>query len=259
MSYSPYLFSMIPPYQFEICANSAESCLAAQEAGAHRVELCAGIPEGGTTPSYGTIVLARQILTKARLHVIIRPRGGDFLYSDLEREIVLQDISMAHQAGADGVVLGCLTPEGDIDTALMKRWMEAAGAMPVTFHRAFDMCRDPFRALEELIGLGCHRILTSGQQPTAEQGVPLLKQLQEKAAGRITLLAGCGINENNIAHIARQTGIREFHFSARERHASGMTYRNHAVSMGGTVRIDEYEVEHTTARRVRRIIQALEL
>lgn len=244
-------------YQFEVCANSVESCLAAQAGGADRVELCAGIPEGGTTPSYGDITTARELLTHTRLHVIIRPRGGDFLYTPLEQRIMLKDIENARRLGADGVVFGCLTSEGDIDIALMKQLLEAAQGMSVTFHRAFDVCRQPKQALETLIQLGCHRILTSGVQPTAEQGIPLLKELQAQADGRIILLAGCGVNENNIARIASETGIREFHFSAREQLSSGMQFRNEAVSMGGTVCIDEYSRPVTTAERVRKTIGAL--
>jgi len=244
-------------YQFEVCANSVESCLAAQAGGADRVELCAGIPEGGTTPSYGDIATARELLTHTRLHVIIRPRGGDFLYTPLEQRIMLKDIENARRLGADGVVFGCLTSEGDIDIALMKQLLEAAQGMSVTFHRAFDVCRQPKQALETLIQLGCYRILTSGAQPTAEQGIPLLKELQAQADGRIILLAGCGVNENNIARIASETGIREFHFSAREQLTSGMQFRNEAVSMGGTVCIDEYSRPVTTAERVRKTISAL--
>ena len=231
--------------------------MAAQAGGADRVELCAGIPEGGTTPSYGDIALAREVLTGTRLHVIIRPRGGDFLYSPLEQRIMLKDIEMAQRLGADGVVFGCLTADGNVDTRLMERLMEAAQGMSVTFHRAFDVCRDPQQALEDIIRLGCDRILTSGQQPTAEQGIPLLKALQKQAAGRITLLAGCGVNEQNIARIARETGIHEFHFSARENVESSMGYRNEAVSMGGTVHIAEYTRPVTTERRVKNTLRAL--
>lgn len=244
-------------YLFEVCANSVESCIAAQAGGADRVELCAGIPEGGTTPPYGDIATAREVLKETRLHVIIRPRGGDFLYSPLEQRIMLKDIENARQLGADGVVFGCLTAEGDIDLPLMKRLMEASEGMSVTFHRAFDVCRNPQQALEEVIALGCHRILTSGQQPNAELGIPLLKELQKQAADRIILLVGCGVNEGNIARIAAETGIREFHFSARETLKSGMTYHNEDVSMGGTIHIDEYERPVTTAARVERTIGAL--
>lgn len=241
---------------FEVCANSVESCLAAQNGGADRVELCAGIPEGGTTPSYGDIVVARSLLNRTRLHVIIRPRGGDFLYSPLEQRIMLEDIANAKRLGADGVVLGCLTPAGDVDLALMTQLMKAAGDLSVTFHRAFDVCRDPFRALEDIISLGCHRILTSGQQPTAEQGIPLLRELQKAAAGRITLLAGCGVNEKNIAHIAHETGITEFHFSARETTESSMIWRDSAVSIGGTIKVEEFTRPVTTERRVLNTIAA---
>ena len=230
-------------YQFEVCANSVESCLAAQAGGADRVELCAGIPEGGTTPSYGEISTARDMLTATRLHVIIRP--------------MLKDIEMARQLGADGVVFGCLTANGEIDLPVMQKLMKASQGLSVTFHRAFDVCRDPEKAMEQIIGLGCNRILTSGQQATAELGIPLLKELQEQAAGRIILLAGCGVNEKNIHRIASETGIREFHFSARENIKSGMNYKNESVSMGGTVHIDEYERNITTAQRVINTIQAI--
>lgn len=244
-------------YSFEVCANSVESCLAAQAGGANRVELCAGIPEGGTTPSYGDIAVARELLKETRLHVIIRPRGGDFLYSPVEQRIMLKDIDLARKLGVDGVVFGCLTAEGDVDLPLMRQLMEAAEDMSVTFHRAFDVCRNPQQALEDIIGLGCHRILTSGQQPTAEQGIPLLKNLQQQADGRIILLAGCGVNETNIARIAQETGIHEFHFSAREQMESDMLYRNPQVSMGGTVCIEEYSRPLTTSKRVSQTIAAL--
>lgn len=243
----------------EICSNSVESCLAAQEGGADCVELCAGIPEGGTTPSYGEMITARDLLTDTRLNIIIRPRGGDFLYSPLEIKIMLEDIEMARVIGANGVVFGCLTPDGDIDVPTMKKLMDASEGLSVTFHRAFDVCRDPRKALEQLIELGCDRILTSGQQPNAEAGIPLLKELNKQAAQRIILLAGCGINETNIRRIAMETGIGEFHFSARERIKSEMQYRNEAVSMGGTVLINEYERDVTTAQRVKETIRRLEL
>lgn len=245
------------PYQFEVCANSVASCLAAQAGGADRVELCAGIPEGGTTPSHGEIAIAREALDRTLLHVIIRPRGGDFLYSPTEQRIMLEDIRHARRLGADGLVFGCLTATGDIDLPLMNRLMEAAQGTPVTFHRAFDVCRHPQEALEQIIELGCTRILTSGQAATAEQGIPLLKELQRQADRRIILLAGCGVNESNIARIAAETGIGEYHFSARENCASIMTYRNEKVSMGGTVHIDEYNRPLTTARRVKQTIEAL--
>lgn len=271
-------------YKFEICANSVESCVEAQRGGADRVELCAGIPEGGTTPSYGDIVMARRVLgivdplglrplplrqgenigqpqfessslrrgenKRTKLHVIIRPRGGDFLYSDLEKEIMLEDVRMARQLGVDGVVFGALLPNGDIDMEFMQLLMAESEGMSVTFHRAFDVCRDPFEALEQIIELGCDRILTSGQMPKAEEGVDLLKQLVDKAGDRIIIMPGCGVNAGNIARIADVTGAKEFHFSARSKRESGMQFRRSRVSMGGTVTIDEYSRDVTDANLV---------
>lgn len=243
-------------YQFEICANSVESCLAAQKGGANRVELCAGISEGGTTPSSGEIVTARELLD-IKLHIIIRPRGGDFLYSEQEIRIMEKDIQMAHQIGVDGVVFGCLTPEGYIDTSNTKLLIEAAKGLSVTFHRAFDVCINPYQALEELIALGVDRILTSGQQSTALQGLPLIKELVHQAADRITILPGSGINENNILQIARESNAREFHFSARENRESGMIYRSAQVSMSGPGMPSEFTQSVTTATRVQATINAL--
>ena len=245
--------------KFEICANSLESCVEAQRAGADRVELCAGIPEGGTTPSYGDIVVARRVLTTTKLHVIIRPRGGDFLYSDLEKEIMLEDVRMACRLGVDGVVFGALTAEGDVDVAFMRELMTAAEGLSVTFHRAFDVCRNPFEALEQIIDLGCDRILTSGQEPNAEDGVELLKQLVDKAENRIVVMPGCGVNANNIAKIARETGAREFHFSGRSKRESSMLFRKSRVSMGGAVIIDEYSRDVTDEKIVRETIDRLQI
>ena len=241
-------------FRFEICANSVASCIAAQEGGADRVELCAGIPEGGTTPSYGMIRNARKSISIA-LNVIIRPRGGDFLYSQSELEEMLYDITAAKELGADGLVFGCLHPDGSVDMEAMKPLMEAAGNTPVTFHRAFDHSKDPFQALEDIIELGCARILTSGCQPTALEGAPLLAQLVEKAGDRIIIMPGCGVKENNIAEIARLSGAREFHFSARESVESGMIFRNPQVAMGSED--DPYGTVQTTSRRVAATIAPL--
>ena len=241
-------------YKFEICANSVASCIAAQEGGADRVELCAGIPEGGTTPSYGMIRNARKSINIG-LNVIIRPRGGDFLYSESEIEEMLYDIHIAKELGADGLVFGCLTPEGDVDIKVMKRLMEAAGETPVTFHRAFDHTSDPLKALEDIIRLGCARILTSGCRPTALEGVSLLAQLVEAAGDRIIIMPGCGVKESNIAETARLSGAREFHFSARESVESGMIFRNPEVAMG--TEEDPYGYVQTTARRVAATIEPL--
>ena len=243
-------------FKIEVCANGVESCLAAQEGGADRVELCAGIPEGGTTPSYGEIKVARRVLTRTRLHVIIRPRGGDFVYSPLEIERMEEDIDIARELGVDGIVLGCLTPEGGIDLDVNARLMEHTQGMSTTFHRAFDCCKDPSTALEQLIGLGFDRVLTSGQQPTAEQGIPLLTALHIQSAGRITLLAGCGVNEGNIRSISEATDIREFHFSARVKVPGAMLFSNPKVYMGAPG-VDENVREITSSERVKNTIAQL--
>lgn len=240
---------------FEICANSAESCVAAQQGGAHRVELCAGMPEGGTTPSIGEIKVARKLID-IRLHVIIRPRGGDFLYTPSELDIMEEDIQAARQTGADGVVFGCLTPEGELDKLAMQRLMKAAKGLSVTFHRAFDYVKSPDKVLEELVEMGVNRVLTSGQMPTAIEGAPLLAELVKQAGDRIIIMPGCGVNEHNIAELARVTGASEFHFSAREEKESRMLLRNPALSMGGTD-MDEYAHPVTTPEKVRRTIEAL--
>lgn len=242
-------------YRFEVCANGVESCLAAQEGGADRVELCAGIPEGGTTPSYGEIKTARRLLTSTRLHVIIRPRGGDFLYTPLELERMTEDIGVCRELGADGVVFGCLTKDGEVDIEANRQLIRCAAGMSVTFHRAFDMCRNPQKALEDIISLGFNRILTSGQQPDALSGAKLLKELDRQADGRIILLAGCGVNENNIARLRSLTSLREYHFSARTKVRSGMDYINSRVFMGSKD-ADETSTEVTSAERVRQTINA---
>ena len=241
-------------YRFEICANSVASCIAAQEGGADRVELCSGIPEGGTTPSFGMIRKARASIDIG-LNVIIRPRGGDFLYTSDELEEMVHDIRVAKELGADGLVFGCLTKEGNVDKEAMSILMEAAEGLPVTFHRAFDHSADPMRALEDIIDLGCARILTSGCRPTAMQGACLLGELVKAAGERIIIMPGCGVNEGNIAEIARLSGAREFHFSAREPVESGMIFRNPDVAMGSEE--DPYGTVRTTAARVAATIKPL--
>lgn len=244
-------------YKIEICANSVASCLEAQKGGAYRVELCAGIPEGGTTPSYGEIAVARELLN-IKLNIIIRPRGGDFLYSDVEHKTMLHDIEIAKKLGVDGVVIGCLKADGTIDMERNRELIAAAEGMSVTFHRAFDMCKNPFESLEQIIALGCDRLLTSGQQPTAIEGISLLSQLVEKAGDRIIIMPGSGVNENNIAILADETKAKEFHFSAREPIDSKMEYRNPDLKMGGAVvEIDEFVNNVTAADKVKRTIDKL--
>ena len=240
----------------EVCANGVESCIAAQEGGADRVELCAGIPEGGTTPSYGEIKVARRVLSTTRLHVIIRPRGGDFLYTDLEVERMAEDIALCRDLGVDGVVFGCLKADGSIDMEKNRYLMECSQGMSVTMHRAFDRAANPEQALEDAIALGFDRILTSGQHPKAIQGADLLTRLNRQAAGRIILMAGSGVTEQNIRQLHEETGLREFHFSAREPQPSGMQYVNPNLYMGRPG-ANEAALDYTTARRVAATIAQL--
>ena len=237
----------------EICANSAQSCLEAEVGGAQRVELCAAIPEGGTTPSYGTIRMAQQLTSIIDINIIVRPRGGDFLYTDTEIETMLHDIEMAKKLKVQGVVFGCLTKQGDMDMPLMRRLIEASKPLSVTFHRAFDVCREPFTVLEQLIALGCDRLLTSGQKPDAVKGIPLIKELVRRADGRIIIMPGCGVREDNIALIEAETGAKEFHTSARSVVYSQMEYRNEDVPMGSSAVSSEFETVQTDRRKVARL------
>ncbi len=234
----------------EVCTYSLESCLAAQRAGAERIELCGGIAEGGTTPSAGLIQLARQYLT-IPLFVMIRPRGGDFLYTDNEFILMQADINMARLLGADGVVLGILNADGTIDEARTQQLVEYAYPLPVTFHRAFDMTRDGTEALEAIIRTGAVRILTSGQQPTAEAGIPLLGELVKQAAGRIEIMAGAGVNAGNAASLWA-SGVDALHTSGSARHESHMQFRQPAVSMASATP-GEYEQIEADEDKIRAI------
>lgn len=239
----------------EICAGSVESAIAARDGGAQRIELCAALEVGGVTPSTGLIAQARKV-EGLTLNVIIRPRGGDFLYNNYEAACMEQDIHTCKQLGVDGVVIGALTAEGDIDTVTCKRLIAAADGMSVTFHRAFDMCRDPRKALEELIAMGCNRVLTSGQASTALAGAPLLKELVEQAAGRIVIMPGCGVNSSNAGAILKATGATEIHASARRSVGSGMIFRHSGVSMGNPD-CDEYARKETDVNEVRAIVESI--
>lgn len=243
-------------YRIEICANSAASCIEAEKGGAYRVELCAGIPEGGTTPSYGEIKTAMEN-TNLKMNVIIRPRGADFLYSRTELKSMLYDIEMCKSLGVDGVVFGCLTAQGDLDMAYMQQLMKASEGLSVTCHRAFDACRNPFETLEKLIDLGVDRILTSGQKSTAVEGIPLLAGLIEKSNNRIIIMPGCGINESNIAKIAKETGAVELHMSLRKKIEGGMKYRNPDLFMGNPD-LSEFCYDQTDAQKVRFCLGKLE-
>jgi copper homeostasis protein len=197
----------------EICVDSVESAIAAQEGGAERVELCANLNEGGTTPSAGMIEIARKFL-HIGLQVMIRPRGGDFCYSALEFEIMKKDIVVARELGADGAVFGMLNRDRTIEVPRTRELVELARPLRVTFHRAFDVVADPAQALETLAALQIDRILTSGQARTAMEGLTLLVQLAQKAAGRISIMPACGINAQNVRQILAATGANEIHIGS---------------------------------------------
>jgi copper homeostasis protein len=212
-------------HRLEICAFNLSSALIAQRAGADRIELCAGPEEGGVTPSAGLIRTARESLQIA-LYPIIRPREGDFLYSEEEFRIMLRDIDYCKQLGCNGVVIGLLQADGSIDQRRTARLVEAAYPLGVTFHRAFDRAANPFEALEDIIRTGCERILTSGQRPVAMEGASLLNELVREADDRIVIMPGSGVRSANIAELAEKTGAVEFHTSARVMQASGMDFVN---------------------------------
>ena len=228
----------------EVCCYNLHSALIAQEAGAHRVELCADPGDGGTTPSYSLIKTARKKLNIA-LYPIIRTRGGDFLFSDEEFDVMLHDVIACKKIGCDGVVIGILQTDGTVDKSKCRQLVEAAYPLGVTFHRAFDWAINPFEALEDIIDIGCERILTSGQQPTAIQGAPLIADLVKQSADRIIIMPGSGIRASNIADVAKDTGATEFHSSARINIKTSMAYLNAAMQEEQvTVMADRHEIEN---------------
>ena len=241
----------------EACVDSVSSAIEAQRGGAARVELCANLHEGGTTPSLGAIQAARRHL-EIRLHVIIRPRSGDFLYSDVEMDIMRADVLRAGEVGADGVVFGILRPDGAIDLEHTGKLAELARPMSTTFHRAFDMADDPYAALENLMALGIDRVLTSGQRPSALQGVDLIARLVKRAGDRLVVMPGVGIDAANIAELIRKTGALEYHVLAQKRVPSPMTFRNPAVFMGADPDSAEYETWLTDAEGIRAICSVAE-
>jgi len=232
----------------EIAANSVASALAAQQGGAHRVELCTALELGGLTPSYAQIALARDHL-RIPLYVLIRPRAGDFLYTDLECETMQRDIESCVSLGCDGVVLGILDADARVDSARCRALIAAAGKLGVTFHRAFDLSRDPAQALEDIVALGCERILTSGTQASAPDGAVLIRELVRQAAGRIAVMPGAGITAQNITALAQATGAREFHASAKRQQPSGMRHKRPALGdmEDGELRSDVEQVRALVA------------
>jgi copper homeostasis protein len=230
-------------FQLEICCFNIASAMIAQDAGANRIELCAGPQEGGTTPSLGTIKIARTNI-QLSLYPIIRPRGGDFLYSDHEFETMLNDVVLCKQLSCDGIVTGFLQPDGSVDKDRTSRLVDLAYPMGVTFHRAFDWARDPVKALEDIIQTGCERVLTSGQRPLAQDGASLIKDLILQANHQIIVMPGSGLRASNIIQLTEKTGAEEFHSSARMDAAGQMQFLNQ--SMGEALQYplsDKKEIE----------------
>jgi copper homeostasis protein len=241
----------------EVCAGSLASAIAAEEGGAFRVELCDNLYEGGTTPSMGTIELARLKLS-IRVHVIIRPRGGDFLYSDLEYVIIKRDVERCRDTRVDGVVIGFLTSNGRIDMERTREIVQMARPMSVTFHRAFDMARNPYEALEDLKVTGVDRILTSGQQNKAPDGADLIAELVKRAEGEVIIMPGGGLNEHNIKEFASIVRAREYHATLRHTVESKMNFRRNDVFMGGLSAIPEFSILETDPSRVVAMVSALD-
>lgn len=227
-------------YKLEICANSAQSVINAEKGGAHRVELCANLWEAGTTPSTAEIKLA-LIHTSIEIFVLIRPRGADFVYSELEFEIMKEDIRIAKQLGVHGIVSGVLLADGSVDVGRTKELVELTAPLPFTFHRAFDVVNDSSRALEDVISCGAHRILTSGYCSTAIEGKNQLKKIQESAKGRIVVMPGGGITPENIIDLANETGCREFHASGKMLIASRSKYKS-PINLNGSKDIPEHKI-----------------
>lgn len=238
----------------EICADSAESAVAAEQGGARRIELCSNLLEGGITPSAGLISTVRSKVT-LQLCVMIRPRGGDFCYTADEFEIMEQDVVTAKQLGADGIVFGILKEDGNVDTARTRHLVEIARPLKSTFHRAFDMSRDFLKALEDVVGCGVDRVLTSGGEQKVENAIATVAELVQAANHRVAVMVGGGINELNVHRIISQTGAREVHASVRTHQPSPMQHRNQKISMGA-IKGREFLRVVVSADRVRRLLQA---
>lgn len=241
--------------RIEVCVEGIDGLLAAQKAGADRVELCASLLEGGLTPSIGVVREALKLST-IPFHVIVRPRGGDFLYSEQEFQSMLRDVEALRDLGVAGVVVGCLTFDGQVDVERTRALVRAAKPLSVTFHRAFDMTRDYRQAVEDLVHCGIDRVLTSGQRRTALEGIDILKDAVTLADGRLTVMVCGGLDPRNISEVLERTGAHEAHFSAGKTVRSGMAFHNPFVGMGGTALEREYELTVTDEAAVRATIAA---
>jgi copper homeostasis protein len=241
--------------QLEVCIDSVESAIAAQRGGAQRVELCSDLLEGGITPGAGLIATVRARIDIG-LFIMVRPRGGDFRYTDLEFEVMRQEIRHAQALGADGIVLGLLDEDGLVDVVRTRQLVEIAAPLPVTFHRAIDMTPSLKSALEDVIAAGATRILTSGGAPNAPAGIRQIARMVEAAQGRIAVMPGGGITPDNVAAIAAETGAVEFHSSARQAYPSPMRFRKQDMAMGD-FRDSEYERHLASESSVRALVEAL--
>jgi len=241
----------------EVCVDSVASAVAAGRGGAARVELCGSLIEGGITPSAGLVEMARAAVSVA-LHVMIRPRGGDFCYDRDEFETMRRDIAVAKRLGATGVVFGILDLDGNVDVARTRLLVEEARPLPVTFHRAFDMTADLFRALDDVCAAGVDRVLTSGGEPTSVQGQETIRQLVTRARGRVVVMPGSGIKQENVRSLVDHTGVTEVHVGLRSAIPSPMRHRNPRISMG-SVEGREYERFVVLEEQVRRLCSALEV
>lgn len=241
----------------ELCAYSVDACRVAARLGVNRVELCASPAEGGVTPSLATIEHVAEI-EGLDLSVMIRPRGGDFLYSNDEFETMLRDIEHARKGGATGVVFGILTAEGRVDVERTRRLVEAAEGLETTFHRAVDMCEDYEQAVEDIIATGCKRILTSGGYDKAIDGIENISRAVAISKGRIEIMAGSGVGSTNARELIG-VGVDALHFSAKSTTMGGMKYRNPRISMGGTASVDEFSLRTVDEEEVTKILNIIEL
>lgn len=242
-------------YILEICVDSVESAIAAEKGGATRLELCQNLIIGGTTPSPKLFEVVRRAV-EIPVHVLIRPRFGDFCYSKYEMEQIKEEIKMFRELGANGIVIGILTPDGSIDRDRMERLLEERGDMSVTLHRAFDVCPNPLKSLQIAKDLGIQTILTSGQKDSCVEGADLLRELQKESQGEIQIQAGGGVTPENLETLFYQTGIRAWHMSAKARIESRMKYRNPDVHMG-IADISEYILFQTSEEKVRQAAEIL--
>jgi copper homeostasis protein len=241
---------------YEICIDSVAGAIAAEKAGADRVELCAALFEGGLTPTLGTVRAALAAVSSIKVNVIVRPRGGDFIFDEHEVAAMEHDVALIREAGAHGVVIGALTPAGTIDRPVVERLLAAAGGLPVTFHRAFDMAADPFGTLDALVELGVDRVLTSGQDASVLEGAPLIAELVRHAGDRIIVMPGGGVTDRNVARVVAATGAREIHFAALSEEPSPAVHRNPYPFMGGELRQPEYRRLVTTGAGIASVIHA---